>query len=384
MIKFIKLYLLVILFVLFIIPAYSQQGVYTNLPSKNNIALLPDISVLGNIVGKVSSDEKDVSKEKILVQEIEFSYQGYLYPDIKSDIFFSLHRHENNFNIELEEAYVTFLKLWNNFSLKIGKSLLNFGKVNKLHPHERSYVDQPTVITNFLGEHGLSGDGGEISYLFPLPFFLQIDLGYWWKEPHYHNGYVEKDLQTPLKDVDGNDIDKILVSKEEDTEFSLADKIYSNRLWSSFNITKGSELELGFSFVRGMGAHYLEHKDEVEIFGIDLTYKLWISSFKKLIFQTEGLIATRDVPIGTLQRYGYYNYLGYQMTKYLLLGVRYDWSENIFPQKETNSSLSAIVTRNLTETTRVCLQYKRLFEQEVDEGYVQLIFGLGPHSHPLK
>ncbi len=381
--KTIKLGILVLLVT---VQSYSQNILLNPSPTiKNRTALLPDISILGNIVGKISSYENDSSKDKILPKEIEVAFQGYLYPSVRSDIFFSLHRHENEFKVDLEEANVTFLKLWDNFSLKVGKSLIDFGKINKVHQHERPYVDQPMAITTFLGEHGLSGEGFNLSYLFPIPIFLQIDAGYWWVALHEH-GYEEKKLQTaPLIDINGENIEEILVPKENAGEFSLADKVYSNRLWSSFGITKDSELEIGFSFVRGMGSHYLHHKDETQIFGFDLTYKLFPLAFKKIIFQTEVLKAIREVPIGILERYGMYNYLGYQVSKFWVLGLRYDWTENIFPTKETRSSISAIITRNLTETTKLRLQYNRfLEEQEISEGYLQIVFGLGPHSHVLQ
>ena len=62
---------------------------------------------------------------------------------------------------------------------EIGKIHVNFGRLNRIHTHHRPMVDQPPAITNFLGEHGLVGQGGTLVYLLPLPVFVQIEGGAW-------------------------------------------------------------------------------------------------------------------------------------------------------------------------------------------------------------
>jgi hypothetical protein len=64
--------------------------------------------------------------------------------------------------------------------------------------------------------------------------------------------------------------------------------------------------------------------------------------------------------------------------------VRYDWSENAFPEEATGSLVSAIGTYRFTETTRLRLQYGYAPDKETNQAMVQLVFGIGPHTHPLQ
>lgn len=335
----------------------SQENNQTPLPGMRGIASsLPDISVIGDIDGKLSTNENDPNRNKVFVREVEFALQGYLYPEIRTDIFFSFHREKTGkVNSELEEAYVSFLQLFSDFNGKVGKMLVDFGKINKLHSEQLQYVDKPGVLTNFLGEHGLIGSGGSSGYLLPLSFFSQIDISAWRIE-----------------------------ASEEPEKFSLADIVYVIRLWNSFSLTDISEFEIGGSGAMGKGYKYLEYQDDVKLYGIDLTYKLWPDTYKRLIFQNEVLYIIRTIPADELKRYGFYNYLGYQFNKYWVIGGRYDFSDNVLVNNEKTNSISAIFANRLTESTMLRLQYTYGLETKSHDIFLQFIFGIGPHSHPLQ
>ncbi|MFN3551207.1 MAG: hypothetical protein ACK4WJ_05325, partial [Endomicrobiia bacterium] len=95
---------LFLLICLFISKTYSQtplagmRGVVSN---------LPDISVIGNFYSEVSKESKNV----LNVEEIELSFQGYLYPTIWSSLILSLHKHNNDYALDFEEGYVSFQKI---------------------------------------------------------------------------------------------------------------------------------------------------------------------------------------------------------------------------------------------------------------------------------
>lgn len=75
---------------------------------------------------------------------------------------------------ELEEAYVSTLALPANLKVRAGKFLTKFGRLNSTHPHGWSFVDQPVVNGQFLGGDGKRGLGAEVSWLSPLPWFLEV------------------------------------------------------------------------------------------------------------------------------------------------------------------------------------------------------------------
>ncbi|MEW6040257.1 MAG: hypothetical protein AB1633_01925 [Elusimicrobiota bacterium] len=362
------------------VPQVSQS--YTLLPGLRGAPLdLPDISILGDFYGKISKDNPP--DDGFFVREIELALQGYIYPEMRADIFLAMHRHEDVLEPELCEGYVSFLKLLGGLSMKMGKIHVDFGKINRVHQHARPYVDQPTVITNFLGDHGLVGEGLSLSYLLPLPVFLEFDVGAWRIPAHTHKPEETK-LQTPLVDSDGNNIDEILVPGECGDEFGLAENVWTGRIWASFATGDTSELEFGLNGAKGMGSHYLHHLDRAEVTGADGTFRFWISSFKRLILQTEILNLTRTVPPGILSRQGFYSYFGYQFSKYWEAGLRYDNTDNAFPVNVRTNLISVVITNKLTETTMLRLQYGYEPDTNKSVAYFQTVFGIGPHSHPLQ
>ncbi|MEW6619290.1 MAG: hypothetical protein AB1422_08150 [bacterium] len=349
--------------------AQNQEEQSTLPPGmKTTTANFPDVSFVGDIVGKLNDDKNDEERNKILVREVELALQGYIYPQMRADMFLAMHRHGEETVAEICEGYVSFLNLGKGFNLKAGKIHTDFGKINKIHSHHRPYADQPEVITNFFGGHGLVGQGAVLSYLLPTKRFLQFELGTWYVEGHHHHDEEEHHTD----------------------EFSLADKVCTAKLWGSYPWSDISELEIGLNFAKGKGAHFKEHKDNVEVYGIDLTYKKWLSAHKRFLLQNEIFFLKREVPIGKIERSGFYSFANYKLNKYYDFGVRYDHTEDAWPHNDDvniakkSEGLSLIATRNLTETTKLRLQYKYDFENKNDSAYLQLQFGIGPHSHPLE
>jgi len=75
---------------------------------------------------------------------------------------------------ELEEAYATTLGLPAGLQVRAGQFLTRFGRLNQTHPHTWHFVDAPLVNGAFLGEDGQRGAGGELSWLLPLPWYLEV------------------------------------------------------------------------------------------------------------------------------------------------------------------------------------------------------------------
>ncbi len=348
---------------------------------------LPDISVIGDIAGKLTNRDGDADRDKINLRGVELAFQGYIYPQMRANVIIGIHKHGSVMETEVEEAYADILKLYGNFSAKAGKYLAGLGKLNGQHQHHWPFVDQPQVNANFLGGHGLSTEGAMLKYLLPLPFFAQVEAS-WGNAPEAHH---HSDEQTAtVTDINGNQIE-VAVHTHDETAFSLASETRSGRLWMSFPLGTKSELETGFSGASAQGAHYKEHKDDVQLYTCDLTLKLWPTSFSRFVFQNELMQMTRTVPLGELKRFGAYSYVGYKFNQYWSSGLRFDYAEDAFPHNgdinvaDITKAGSFILTKNLTETTYLRGQYKYYAEpQGIFEVYAQLCFGIGPHSHPLE
>ena len=365
------------------VSAYAQEGPTPPQGMRGTPANLPDISLVGVIDGHTSSGKSDETRNTLEFREVETAFQGYIYPEMKADVFLALHKHGGEYASEICEAKVSFLRLAEGLSAEVGKVNTEFGKLNKAHSHTRAMADQPAALTNFLGDHALNPQGGVLKYLLPLPFYAQAQVGAWQGSPHEH--HVEADNMADVLDIDQSTV-TVVLAPEETEDFSPAGKIYTGRLNMSFPLSAGAELELGTSFLKGKGSHWEHHQDNIKLSGADFTLKFWPTAYKRLTLQGEYLRLVREVPAGKLKRDGLYLFANYRAGKYWDFGARLDYAENAFPGLTRERDYSLIATRRLTETTTLRAQYKHinLDGEKTDEGWFQLSFGLGPHSHELE
>ena len=61
--------------------------------------------------------------------------------------------------------------------LKMGQMRNRFGLLNQIHEHDRPFIDAPNVLARFLGEEGLVESGAELTWVAPLPFYLEVLVG---------------------------------------------------------------------------------------------------------------------------------------------------------------------------------------------------------------
>ncbi len=324
---------------------------------------LPDISLMGNF--QASSVQNDSDKTGFAMKEIELAIQGYLYPTIRSDVFIGIHREDGQTEVHLEEAFLTFSGVSEGLGFKVGKKLLSIGKQNTLHPEQWAWVEKPLVISDFLGEEGLSAEGVSLEYLLPLPFFLQAELGFWQQTAAAH-AHDEEEEET------------------EHEAFAWTNWLSHARLWSSVAPVDNMELEMGISYLMGNGPEYLESRDDVSLWGGDLTLRYWMADGAKLVLQGEVLGLRRELADETLSRWGGYSYAGYRPSREWEFGVRGDYSESAEETGNTQKAISAIGTYQLTETSKFRLQYTNDLEGDNHGVFAQILFGVGPHSHVLQ
>lgn len=354
-----------------LIDTTQQQTITTTGGEKQ----LPDISVVANASTHISDDRSDTDRNRLLLNESEISMQGYLYPTIRGDLFYSFGRKSggNELNGELEEGYTTFLETpLKNVSVKAGKMRIDFGKTNKLHPHSLPYEDTPSVLKNFLGNDGLKGHGIEASYLLPTSrdFFAQLQAG-WWRP------------------------DSLRLDPETGLEYNnagsrFADRLFTGRLWLSKEVSEDSELELGLSSAWGrsiFNGSGDDSYDPIQLYGADITYRKFPGIYKKLTLQAEWMLHRRKMIDTSLSRSGYYLLGTYQFNKFWEWGLRYDNASLPAPSSGHESSISTFLTNNFSESTFMRYQFKhgKHFEgNNFNEFIIQFVWGIGPHSHSLK
>ncbi|HEY9900054.1 MAG TPA: hypothetical protein V6D00_12810 [Pantanalinema sp.] len=136
----------------------------------------PDLSFIldGALAGFSQAPDQrgghDPAKNGFNLQQLELSVKSVVDPFWRFDanLVFS------QFGVEVEEAYATSLALPSDLQLRAGQFLTRFGRLNPTHPHSWEFVDQPLVLGKFFGGEGNRGLGTELSWLSPLPWYLEV------------------------------------------------------------------------------------------------------------------------------------------------------------------------------------------------------------------
>lgn len=351
--------------------------------SKRAPTELPNFS----LIGIANANFEEDTERSMNINEIEFAYQSFLFPNVKADVFAAFHLEEDGSRVfELEESYVTFLDLFNvltpqhNLSFLdgtqaiIGRKFLNFGKVNSLHPEQWDYSIRPEVLDRFLGgthSHGIALEGVSITRTLPVPFFAQLEVGVWdYSDSHAH-GEAHED-----EDEDEH---------EEEAESAIPEygmNIYTSRLWTSFALSEKSELELGSSAV--LSAPDGNPDDQVTTVGGDITYTYLLAPRRKFLLQAELLQTDYHNHAAEVDETltGGYVYTSLDLNQTWTGGLRYDGVEGA-TGLSGYSAFSVILRKQLTETSQFRFQYVTP-EDGNTQFITQFVFGFGPHAHVLQ
>lgn len=345
--------------------AAEQQTQPAAVPATN----LPQISVIANGGALFQDRKRDANRNRFEQDEIELAFQSYVYPSIRFGTIIAFDK-EEGFAASVEEAYATIIQLGNTpIGARLGRMRLPFGRVNPIHPHQLLYRDYPLPIVNLLGEHGAISNGGVVSYLVPSSnLFAEIALGLFTLEDHAALGVPHDET---LHD------------------FGAPEQLLrSLRLTLAPVINRDNELEFGFS---GLSTRAL-NGDSLRLLGVDFQYRRFFGAAQRLLLSGEYLQHRRESRGTGVNRHGYYLLASYKPDRYWEYGVRYDWSQRAFLTASTDvpgadRALSAILTYRLNEQSFIRLQWRNLKPADDsvrNELLVQLMFGFGPHSHPLE
>ena len=159
-------------------PATQLQGGFRGFQSLN-----PDISVI--LTGAagfsqraplvLAGDDPDLKggpsdrSAGITLQEFEVGFQSIVDPYFRADAFLTI---PNMAGLEVEEAFLTTTSL-PYIQVKAGIFRSAFGRQNGMHLHVQDFVRRP-LINSYLGTDGLRPPGAQVSWLLPLPIFVQL------------------------------------------------------------------------------------------------------------------------------------------------------------------------------------------------------------------
>ncbi len=318
----------------------------------------------------VQTGAHDPNQRGFTLQNLEVTLSAAVDPYFTAHGFliFGIDRHGDSF-LEVEEAYLTSTALPHNLQLRAGAFFTPFGRLNPTHPHTWGFVDQPLVNNRFLGGDGLRGPGVRLSYLVPLPIFVEASAT-------LQNSQGETAFS--FRNVAGEEVyGRTLVDR---TVEGIGDMLFAPRLASSLDLTATQTVLLGLSGAFGPNAS--GEAARTKIYGADVYYK-WkplraVKGWPFVSWQTEVMqrrygngavaddpatpIVDETLPEDILRDWGIYSQVLWGFTPQWVAGLRGEYAAGrggdvTDPLRERRIRLSPNLTFYPSEFSKWRLQY---------------------------
>ena len=351
-----------------------------------NPRLLPDISVVGDLIADLSPDgSTQEDGARLGLREVELALQAAVDPTFRGDVFLGFSDAEG---VHIEQAFLTATSL--PIEVRLGRFLTPFGKQNTTHRHDLHTVDHSLVVQRLFGAEGMKSTGLYLGHsLAPFGFFQELILTAaegLAEHEHEHEG-EELVLEEPIsKDLDG-----------------LA---YSARLRNYWDLSNAANLEISGSVMTGKTARELDIPNgeitavalRQTTFGADVTFR-WRPPaqglYKSFILQSEFMVQQNDNPevsaspaplrVGDFS--GLYVFGRYQISRRGYLGARFDTLEDPEFDGERTNAISGMWQFFPSEFSKIVAKFERVSPKSFEafnRFILQATFALGPHKpHPF-
>jgi hypothetical protein len=325
----------------------------------------PDISAIGQVIGKYTDDSSSQFSKKPTLElgEVEIMLDAALNPYLTGAFVLSL----GTKSIEIEEAYASVIRgLPLNLGLKAGKYRLGFGRLNPAHPHAYPFISTPRImdpgIAKLLpGDESFNDVAVQASTLIPVAGSWAISIS---------GDLLQGDSFHP-------------------------DTVTANfgglgRIVNSFVIADAAPSEIGFSLTQGTNDPRQGTKALVA--GADVKTKLTLSPVVNAVVQGELIYKNaghRD-SLGiysTENRMGFYAFANFQFQAHYNAGVLYEQYQSPDNGAQTDRGVKPFVGfAVLEESTIVRLAYEYFIPQgkmASNTVELQFLFSMGPHKAHL-
>jgi len=256
----------------------------------------PDISAIGTFETFTHNDNaRPQEKEKLNIASptLELMVSGYVNPYVRADAVIAWEGEEHN--AAIEEVYATVLRgLPLNANVRVGKYLLEFGRLNPIHPHAYSFIDRPLPHEMFFGEEGLSDMAIRTSVLLPTGSAYTELMG----------AVLKGDALT------GHEHEH---EAEEETEEVRINPGFLGRLTTSLAVSEFGELAFGGTVLNAVHeAHSEEEQLRTWLIGGDFKYKNKPNRNKSIQIEGEAIYRSQEQEAGdNLSSFGAYGYVDY-------------------------------------------------------------------------
>ncbi|MGZ3866769.1 MAG: hypothetical protein ACXVNR_10340 [Bacteroidia bacterium] len=339
-----------------------QNQMQTNQPEqqpqqqRSTLSFNPDIGVIGDF--QTSYTSKGNRNFEAYLNETELSLQAAVDPYLRADFFLSFGRDPDTrkYGANVEEGYLTTLSLPAKLQLRLGKFKEAVGKINPVHAHALPFIDMPNAYVNYFGEEGLNDEGLSLSWLVPNKTF-----------------YQELTFQATS-------------GLSESPTFYRGDNnrfIYLGHLKNFFTLTDDATFELGVTGITGPN----DSSATTSIAAADLTYKwkpVQMNTYRSLTWQNEFYYGHANyLQNASINSFGLYSMLQYQVAKRWFLTGRYDYAQKPFNKSIIEQAYSLTTGWYATEFSKLEWEFKTTDDNigaRFYQGWLRWIFVIGAHG----
>jgi len=353
-------------------------------PNPGLSAFNPEIGVVVDVIGRLSEAEPedpfgaDEGIDRFSFREAELVFGAFVDPYTRADIAFVFSDSED---AEIEEAYISFLRIPGRIRARVGKFRSKIGKMNLKDLNALPTVTEPLVIQEYLGEEGLALTGAHVSRLFGVgPLALEA------------SGEI----------LDGG----------QEALFSgvRGEPIWVGHLRGFADLTPRANLEVGLNYVRGerhadpafdpdCDTTLLPGCDTIvlrhaEIEGVDLSYRWKRTTASAVAVTAEAYRVDRHRQTGDPSAprvQGGFLHADVRFAPRWSAGARYDRVEPLAQDStlphDDRAGYAVYTTNHLSEFSLIRLQYQRTREPDGfrnDEFFVQFRAQIGVDRHGLQ
>lgn len=375
----------------------------------------------GDALNDLQGGAHDPRQRGFSLNQLELSFQGAVDPYFTAEAYLVFRvDDEGETETELEEAFATSQSLPFGLAelgvqVEAGQFFTEFGRNNPSHPHTWATVDQPFVISRFLGGDGQRAPGVRVGWLTPLPWFSELHVGMQNSRGETLPSFLANDEVFDDRAIGGR-------PRERRSIHSLDDFVYLLRFVNGFDIGEEWSAQVGASALFGPNATGSDGR--TQIYGADLVAKWqplqsdrgWphlrltaevlyrsyaADDFFGELEQEDGSSQLVFLPKNRLKDWGLYTEAIWGFRRGWSAGVRYGYggsegtnydetgaraSRNDDPYRATRHRLSPVILFDPTEFSRIRLQYnydhaKNLSGNEAHTVWIGLEISIG--AHPL-
>ena len=149
-------------------PAISViiDGLYASYKNNPDDYALPGYSLGG---------ESELAAEGFSLGHSEITMSSNIDDKFFGQLSLALAEHDNEVEVELEEAFFETLALGHGFTIRGGRFFSGIGYLNQQHEHAWDFHDAPLVYRGIFGKHYFD-DGVRVTYITPTDLYVELGV----------------------------------------------------------------------------------------------------------------------------------------------------------------------------------------------------------------